>query len=207
VARWPHVLAHRAHKIYWSGQGWLVCSLDARSLRPPGHPPSKLDSTDAGKGARDASLSSAARCLRAPFTRLPQIRRLGVRAFKNFDPRKVARFGKAEVRRLLRDAGIISNRLKIEGAITNARRFLEVQKEFGSFDRYIRGFTGNRTLRDPNGVTSKTLKATSPESEALSKNLKQRGFKFVGLTVCYAHMQATGMVDDHEEGCFKYRTR
>ncbi len=129
------------------------------------------------------------------------------KAFNNFDARKVARFGKADVRRLLGDAGIIRNRLKIAGAITNARRFLEVQKEFGSFDRYIWRFTGNRTLRDPNGLTPKTIRATSPESDALSKDLKQRGFKFVGSTVCYAHMQATGMVDDHVKGCFKYRQR
>ncbi len=129
------------------------------------------------------------------------------KAFKNFDSRKVARFGQADVRRLLRDAGIIRNRLKIAGAVTNATRFLEVQKEFGSFDRYIWRFTGNRTLRDPNGVTRKTLRATSPESDDLSKDLKQRGFTFVGSTVCYAHMQATGMVDDHVKGCFKYRKR
>ncbi|MGH7208392.1 MAG: DNA-3-methyladenine glycosylase I [Nitrospiraceae bacterium] len=128
-------------------------------------------------------------------------------AFKNFDARKVARFGKADVRRLLRDAGIIRNRLKIAGAVTNARRFLEAQKEFGSFDRYIWRFTENRTLRNPNGVTPKTIRATSPESDALSRDLKQRGFKFVGSTVCYAHMQATGMVDDHVKGCFKYRKR
>lgn len=129
------------------------------------------------------------------------------RAFKNFDARKMARFGKADVTRLMRDAGIIRNRLKIAGAITNARRFLEVQKEFGSFDRYIWRFTGNRTLRNPDGVTQKTLRATSPESDALSKDLKRRGFKLVGSTVCYAHMQATGMVDDHVKGCFKYRKR
>ena len=129
------------------------------------------------------------------------------RAFKNFDVRKVARFGKADVARLMRDEGIIRNRLKIEGAITNARRFLEVQKEFGSFDRYIWRFVGNRTLRNPHGMTRKTMQPTSPESDALSKDLKQRGFKFVGSTVCYAHMQATGMVDDHVVGCFKYRKR
>ena len=129
------------------------------------------------------------------------------KAFKHFDVRKVARFRKADVARLLKDAGIIRNRLKIEGAITNARCFLELQKEFGSFDRYIWGFTGNRTLRNPDGMTRKTMRATSPESDALSKDLKQRGFKFVGSTVCYAHMQATGMVDDHVEGCFKYRKR
>ena len=129
------------------------------------------------------------------------------KAFKNFDARKMARFGKADVKRLMNDAGIIRNRLKIEGAVTNAKCFLEVQKEFGRFDRYIWGFTGNRTLRNPRGVTRKTMKATSPESDALSKDLKRRGFKFVGSTVCYAHMQATGMVDDHVAGCFKYRTR
>ena len=129
------------------------------------------------------------------------------KAFKNFNVRKVARFGKADVTRLMNDAGIIRNRLKIEAAITNARCFLEVQKEYGSFDRYIWRFTGNRTVRNPNGLTRKTIKATSPESDALSKDLKQRGFKFVGSTVCYAHMQATGMVDDHVVGCFKYRKR
>jgi DNA-3-methyladenine glycosylase I len=129
------------------------------------------------------------------------------KAFKNFDARKVARFGKTDVTRLMKDAGIIRNRLKIEGAITNARCFLQVQKEFGSFDQYIWQFTGNQTLRHPKGVTRKTMRPTSPESDALSKDLKQRGFKFVGSTVCYAHMQATGMVDDHVIDCFRYRER
>ena len=129
------------------------------------------------------------------------------KAFKNFEARKVARFGKADVARLLNDAGIIRNRLKIAGAVTNAQCFLDVQQEFGSFDQYIWQFTGNKTLRHPKGMTRKTMKPTSPESNALSKDLKQRGFKFVGPTVCYAHMQATGMVDDHVVGCFKYRKR
>ena len=129
------------------------------------------------------------------------------KAFKNFEARKVARFGKADVARLLNDAGIIRNRLKIAGAVTNAQCFLDVQQEFGSFDQYIWQFTGNKTLRHPKGMTRKTMKPTSPESDALSKDLKQRGFKFVGPTVCYAHMQATGMVDDHVVGCFKYRKR
>ena len=129
------------------------------------------------------------------------------KAFRNFDARKMARFGKTDIARLMQDAGIIRNRLKIEGAITNARCFLEVQKEFGSFDRYIWGFTGNKTLRNPKGMTRKTMKPASPESDALSKDLKRRGFKFVGPTVCHAHMQATGMVDDHVVGCFKYRKR
>jgi DNA-3-methyladenine glycosylase I len=127
------------------------------------------------------------------------------KAFKNFDARKIAKFRKPDVERLMKDSGIIRNRLKIEGAIVNARRFLEVQKEFGSFDKYIWRFTGNRTLRNLKGLTRKTMKATSPESEALSRDLKQRGFKFVGPTVCHAHMQATGMVDDHVLGCFRYR--
>jgi DNA-3-methyladenine glycosylase I len=129
------------------------------------------------------------------------------KAFKNFDARKMVRFGKADVARLLKDEGIIRNRLKIEGAITNAKCFLEVQKEFGSFDRYIWRFTRNGTLCNPKGMTRKTIRATSPESDALSKDLKRRGFKFVGPTVCYAHMQATGMVDDHVKDCFKYRKR
>jgi len=129
------------------------------------------------------------------------------KAFKNFDARKVARFKHSDVARLMKDAGIIRNRLKIEGAVTNAKCFLEVQKEFGSFDRYIWGFTGNRTLCHPKGITRQTMKATSPESDALSKDLKKRGFKFVGPTVCYAHMQATGMVDDHVVDCFKYRKK
>jgi DNA-3-methyladenine glycosylase I len=127
------------------------------------------------------------------------------KAFKNFDVRKVAHFKKSDVSRLMKDEGIIRNRLKIQAAITNARCFLDVQEEFGSFDRYIWGFTGNRILRNPKRATRKTMQATSPESAALSKDLKQRGFKFVGPTVCHAHMQATGMVDDHVEGCFKYR--
>jgi DNA-3-methyladenine glycosylase I len=129
------------------------------------------------------------------------------KAFKNFDARKVAGFKHTDVARLMKDPGIIRNRLKIEGAITNARRFLDVQKEFGSFDRYIWQFTAKRTLRNPDGMTRENMRPTSPESDALSKDLKRRGFKFVGPTVCYAHMQATGMVDDHVEGCFKYRKR
>ena len=129
------------------------------------------------------------------------------KAFRNFDARKVAKFRKSDVECLMQDAGIIRNRLKIDGAITNARCFLEVQQEFGGFDRYIWGFTGNKTLRNPKGVTRETMKPTSPESDALSKDLKARGFKFVGSTVCHAHMQATGMVDDHVVGCFKYRKR
>lgn len=129
------------------------------------------------------------------------------KAFKNFDVKKVARFTKADVARLMKDAGIVRNRLKIEGAIVNAKKFIEVQKEFGSFDHYIWQFTGYKTLRDPKGRRKASIQPTSPESDALSKDLKNRGFKFVGSTIIYAHMQATGMVDDHVEGCFKYVKR
>jgi len=129
------------------------------------------------------------------------------RAFRGFEPERVARFGGRDVARLMGDAGIVRNRAKIEGAIANARAFLEVRQEHGSFDRFIWGFTGHRTLRAPEGITRETARATSPESDAMSAELKRRGFRFVGSTVCYAHMQATGMVDDHVVGCFRYRAR
>jgi len=126
------------------------------------------------------------------------------RAFRDFDPEKVARFTARDVRRLLGDAGIIRNRLKILGAINNARRFLEVRKEFGTFDRYIWGFVGGRPLRS--GLKSfAEMPARSPLSDAISLDLKARGFKFVGSTVVYSHMQATGMVNDHLVTCFRYR--
>jgi DNA-3-methyladenine glycosylase I len=129
------------------------------------------------------------------------------RAFSRFDPAKIARYGARQVARLLGDAGIIRNRAKINAAIKNARSFLKIQEEFGSFDKYIWQFTGYKTLRSAKPRTQKNLPATSPESDALSKDLKARGFSFVGSTVCYAHMQATGMVDDHVRGCFRYRGR
>lgn len=125
------------------------------------------------------------------------------KAFRGFDPKVVARFTARDQARLMKDAGIIRNGLKIKSAVTNAQAFLALQKEFGSFDKYIWQFTGYKTLRSSRGVTRETLRATSPESDALSKDLKKRGFKFVGSTVCYAHMQATGMVDDHVEECFR----
>ena len=128
------------------------------------------------------------------------------KAFKQFDPKKVARFSKADVIRLMQDTGIVRNRLKIEGAINNAKCFLEVQKEFGTFDRYIWSFTGYKTLRNPKR-SRENIMATSPESDALSADLKLRGFKFVGSTVIYAHMQASGMVDDHVKGCWKHKKR
>ena len=125
------------------------------------------------------------------------------KAFAGFDPAKVARFNSRSIERLLNDAGIIRNRLKIAAAVTNARQFLKVQEEFGSFDSYIWEFVDGRPIinrrRRPTDVP-----ATSAESDALSKNLKARGFKFVGSTIIYAHMQAIGLVNDHLVDCFRY---
>lgn len=124
------------------------------------------------------------------------------RAFANFEPEKVARFTQAKIERLLLDPGIIRNRLKVEAAVNNARLFLDVQSEFGSFSEFIWRFVDGRprvnTLRE-----KKDYPATSAESDALSKDLKKRGFKFLGSTICYAHMQATGMVNDHSLNCFR----
>jgi DNA-3-methyladenine glycosylase I len=120
-------------------------------------------------------------------------------AFAGFDPRKVARFTSADVRRLMKDEGIVRNRLKIGSAATNARAFLAIQKEFGSFDAYVWRFVGGRPLVNRgNQVPVKTA-----QSDALSKDLLKRGFKFVGSTICYAYMQAVGMVDDHTRDCFR----
>lgn len=124
------------------------------------------------------------------------------RAFENFEPGKVAKFNQTKIEKLLEDPGIIRNRLKIESTVNNALRFLEVQKEFGSFSKYIWGFVGNK----PRINTIRRLAdypAVSPESDALSKDLKKRGFKFMGSTICYAHMQATGLVNDHSLDCFR----
>ena len=125
------------------------------------------------------------------------------RAFAEFDVEKVARFGKRDINRLLKDAGIIRNRLKIEAAINNAQRFIEVQHEFGSFDTYIWGYVNGRPIKS--GFKSlQEIPAKTPLSDAISKDLIKRGFKFVGSTIVYAHMQATGMVNDHTVDCFRY---
>jgi DNA-3-methyladenine glycosylase I len=121
-------------------------------------------------------------------------------AFDEFDPEKVARYGSREVKRLMNDAGIVRNQLKIESAIQNAKAFLKVQKEFGSFDKYSWEFVGGKSIQNRWRKLS-DLPARTPESDALSKDLKQRGFNFVGSTIIYAHMQATGMVNDHLVNC------
>jgi DNA-3-methyladenine glycosylase I len=132
-------------------------------------------------------------------------RREGYRkAFANFDPLKVARFTEANAAKLLLNPGIIRNRLKIKAAIQNAKRFLEVQKEFGSFDAYLWSFTKGKVLRhSPTSI--KDIPATTELSDRVSKDLKKRGFTFVGSTVMYAHLQAVGIVNDHERSCFRYK--
>lgn len=121
-------------------------------------------------------------------------------AFSGFDPKKVAKFGTQEVEKLLQNSGIVRNRLKIGAAIQNAKAFLEVQREFGSFDRYLWRFVDGQPLRRKRGAQ---VPASTAISTALSKDLVKRGFRFVGPTICYAFMQAVGMVNDHDDGCFR----
>jgi len=124
--------------------------------------------------------------------------------FDGFDAARIARYGADKVRALMGDAGIIRNRLKISSTISNAQAFLKVQDEHGSFDSYIWQFTGGKTLR-ANRRVPKDVPARTAESDAMSKALKRLGFRFVGSTICYAFMQATGMVNDHLETCFRYK--
>ena len=126
------------------------------------------------------------------------------RAYAGFDPARVARFGSRDIARLLRDSGIIRNRLKIEWSIRNAQVFVDLQQSFGSFDAYVWRFVGGKPLRNA-WRTLKQLPCRTPESDALSNDLKQRGMAFVGSTIVYAHMQAAGLVNDHLVRCFRYR--
>jgi DNA-3-methyladenine glycosylase I len=125
------------------------------------------------------------------------------KAFASFDPVKVARFGPARIEKLLADPGIVRNRLKVESAANNARRFLAVQEEYSSFDAYVWRFVNGAPICNRRRSTAR-VPASTRESDALSRDLKQRGFKFVGSTIIYAHMQATGMVNDHLVSCFRY---
>lgn len=124
--------------------------------------------------------------------------------FDNFDAKKVARYDRRRVEKLLADSRIVRNRLKVESAVTNARAFLAVQEEFGSFDTYIWQFVGGKP-RVNAWKSLREIPATSPESDAMSGDLKRRGFRFVGSTICYAFMQAAGMVNDHTVDCFRYK--
>lgn len=126
------------------------------------------------------------------------------KAFANFDYKKVAKFSQAKIEELILDASIIRNRAKIEATVNNAQRFLEVQNEFGSFSDYIWSFVGGKPKKN-NCKTLKDVTATSAESDALAKDMKKRGFKFLGSTTLYAHMQATGLVNDHVADCHRYK--
>ena len=125
------------------------------------------------------------------------------RAFENFDPAKVARFNRRKIQKLLADPGIVRNRLKVESAVRNAQAFLRVQKEFGSFDKYIWGFVNGTPIRSRRAALE-PLPARTALSDAISRDLLSRGFKFVGSTICYAFMQAVGIVNDHTTDCFRY---
>jgi DNA-3-methyladenine glycosylase I len=126
------------------------------------------------------------------------------KVFSGFDPRKVARYDERKVAALLEDPGIVRNRLKVRAAVTNAKAFLAVQKEFGTFDAYIWSFVGGKPIQN-RWATLSDVPARTPESDAMSKDLQKRGFTFVGSTICYAHMQATGMVNDHLVSCFRHK--
>jgi len=126
------------------------------------------------------------------------------KAFADFDVEKVARFTEKRIEKLLQNPGIVRNRLKVRSAVSNAKAFLAVQQEFGSFSEYIWGFIDGRPIQN-HFKKNNDIPATSPESDALSKDLKRRGFKFVGSTIIYAHMQATGLVNDHVVSCFRYK--
>jgi DNA-3-methyladenine glycosylase I len=126
------------------------------------------------------------------------------RAFAGFDPAKVARFTPARAERLLKNPGIVRNRLKVASAVTNARAFLAVQKEFGTFDAYLWRFVNGRPIVGRRGALNE-IPARTPESDALSRDLLKRGFKFVGSTICYAYMQAVGLANDHTVDCFRFR--
>jgi DNA-3-methyladenine glycosylase I len=126
------------------------------------------------------------------------------KAFDGFDPRRVSKYDRRKTQQLLADPGIVRNKLKVASAVGNAKAFLQVQKEFGSFDRYIWQFVGGKPR--VNALKSlKQLQASTPESDAMSKDLRKRGFKFIGTTICYAFMQAVGMVNDHVVTCFRYQ--
>ena len=124
-------------------------------------------------------------------------------AFDHFDPRKVAAYDRRRIAALMKNAAIVRNRLKIESAVSNARAFLEVQREFGSFDAYVWRFVGSAPIQNRRN-SLREVPAQTPESDAMSKDLKQRGCRFVGATICYAFMQACGLVNDHVTGCFRH---
>ncbi|RLC50171.1 MAG: DNA-3-methyladenine glycosylase I [Candidatus Cloacimonadota bacterium] len=126
------------------------------------------------------------------------------KAFDNFDAEKIAKYDTAKINELIQNKSIIRNRRKIEAAVNNARKFLQIKTEFGSFDKYIWQFTKGKVIKN-HWQTESEIPSSSPESEAMSNDLKKRGFKFVGSTICYAFMQAAGMINDHLVSCFRYK--
>lgn len=126
------------------------------------------------------------------------------KAFDNFDPIKISKFDEEKIKVLMNDPGIIRNNLKIRGTVTNAKVFLKIQKEFGSFDKYIWQFVGGKPIVNKHKKMD-DLRATSPEAEEMSKDMKKRGFKFVGPTICHAYMQGAGLINDHTVGCFRHK--
>ena len=142
--------------------------------------------------------------MRASWTTILKKRDNYRKAYDNFELKKVIKYDDSKQQELLQNEGIVRNRLKVAASITNSKLFVEVQNEFGSFDKYIWGFVGGKTMRN-NWKMMNKIPATTKESDAMSKDLKKRGFKFVGSTICYAFMQATGMVNDHTVDCFRYK--
>ncbi len=128
------------------------------------------------------------------------------KVFDNFEPGKVAEYKSSKIKKLLADSGIVRNRLKVNSAVTNAKAFMQIQKEFGSFDKYIWGFVNGKTVKNK-WKRLKDIPSSSPLSDDISKDLKKRGFKFVGSTICYAFMQAVGIVNDHVTNCFRYNLK
>lgn len=126
------------------------------------------------------------------------------KAFDNFNYKKIAKYGEGKIKELLLDAGIIRNKLKVRATVSNAKAFIEIQKEFGSFDKYIWGFVNGKTIINK-WKNMNDLPSITPEAEVMSKDMKKRGFKFVGPTVCYAYMQGTGLVNDHTTDCFRWK--
>jgi DNA-3-methyladenine glycosylase I len=127
------------------------------------------------------------------------------KAFDNFDPQKIARYSDKRIEKLLNNAGIVRNKLKITGTINNARKFIEIQKEYGSFDKFIWQFTNDKTIKN-SWKSVKKIPSRTAQSDAMSKALIEKGFKFVGTKICYAFMQAAGMVNDHLVGCYRYKS-
>ncbi|MGB2960466.1 MAG: DNA-3-methyladenine glycosylase I [Bacteroidota bacterium] len=181
------------HRCSWAGSDPLIRKYHDNEWGTPVHNDRRLLEMLILEGAQ-AGLSWITILKKRPAYR---------RAFDNFDPVKIARYDRRKIERLLKNEGIVRNRLKIEATVKNARAFLRVQKEYGSFNRYIWQFVGGKP-RQNTWTSLKQIRATTRESDAMSKDLKRWGFSFVGSTICYAFMQAIGMVNDHTTMCYRH---